>query len=102
MASGMLTILWVVLASGTGFWFEVSFSVCFVVQVLISVIAIIGGFAAVMRRLLPLAVLGAVMSMISIAFFGVSFILGLIGLIFIAISHSAFRPTIAHVETYRY
>jgi hypothetical protein len=39
-----------------------------------------------------MAIIGAVFGMMTVAFFGVAFVLGLVGLILIAIGHSTFQP----------
>ena len=65
---------------------------CIALGIIFPIVAIIGGMAAVMRRLLPLAIIGAVFGMMTPAFFGLAFVLGLVGLILIAVGHSTFLP----------
>ena len=67
-------------------------SACVALGIIFPVVAILGGLAAVVRRLLPLAIVGAVFGMMTFAFFGLAFVLGLVGLILIAIGHSTFQP----------
>ena len=67
-------------------------SACIALGIIFPVVAIIGGLAAVMKRFLPLAIIGAVFGMMTFAFFGLAFVLGLVGLILIAVGHSAFLP----------
>lgn len=103
LVAGVLTLIWVALTATWGdFWFFFPFGTCLIIQVIFGIVAVIGGLAAVMKRFFPLAVLGGVLAMVSGGFFGISFLLGLIGLIFIAISHSAFVPMRDPVPMYRY
>ena len=103
LVAGALTLLWVALTAAWGdFVFFFPFDTCLIVQVIFGIVAVIGGLAAIMKRFFPLAVMGAVLAMVSGGFFGLSFLLGLIGLIFIAISHSAFAPMGNPLPVYRY
>jgi hypothetical protein len=68
---------------------------CTVVGIVLAVIGIIGGFMAVMRRLFPVAMIGAVCSMLAYGFFGTSFMIGLFAVILLAVSKDAFTPVTA-------
>lgn len=72
-----------------GFWmFQV---ICGVVGMAFGAIAIIGGYFAIKRRNFAMAVVGAVFCLLSVGPVGISSILGLIGLILIAVSSHEFR-----------
>jgi hypothetical protein len=94
IVSGCLSLLWILVIYSaenvTGFFFIDELMVCIVIQLIFSIIAILGGTMAVMRRAYWLALTGAVLAMLSFGFFIISFILGLIGLILIATSRNAF------------
>lgn len=66
--------------------------VCGVIGAIFSVIAIVGGAMAIKKINFPLAIVGAVFCMIGGLASTIGFILGLLGLIFIAISSHEFRP----------
>lgn len=66
---------------------------CFVMFVIFIIFGIIGGICAMMRRLLPMAVVGAVLAMIAGLFMVIGFVLSLVGLVLIAIAHQTFTPT---------
>jgi hypothetical protein len=92
--SGIISILWMAIIWGGPdfFWFWGGQTICLIIGFLFPVIAIIGGMFAVMRRAFPIALIGAILSMLSSGLFGVSLLLGLIGLILIALGHDTFRP----------
>ena len=92
LVASILSLLWY-LIEWSWFWdFFFDTTTCFAIAITFAVLGIIGGLLAIMRRVLPMAIIGAVFSMISVAFFGVSFVLGLVGLILIAIGYNAFHP----------
>jgi hypothetical protein len=92
LVASILSLIWY-LIEWSVFWdFFFDTTTCFAIAITFSVIGLIGGILAMMRRVLPMAIIGAVFSMISVAFFGVSFVLGLVGLILIAIGYNAFHP----------
>lgn len=66
--------------------------VCGVIGAIFSVLAIVGGVMAIKKINFPLAIVGAVFCMIGGLPYYIGFILGLLGLIFIAISSHEFRP----------
>ena len=66
--------------------------VCIAMLLVFSIFAIIGGLCAVFKRLFGLAIVGAVFAMLSPITYGAGFIMGLIGLILIAIGKDAFVP----------
>lgn len=111
MAGGVLTLVAgviglisaVVFWGGLGFFWWFGDVWCMVYGVIMSVMGIIGGTMAMMRRVFPLAVIGAVCGMISGGgFYGISFILGLLGLIFILIGKDTFLPSVQYPGYYRY
>jgi len=64
--------------------------ICASVQILFAILGVIGGICAIQRKAWGMALVGSIFCMLSIGFFGISFILGLIGLILIAISKEDF------------
>ncbi|MCJ2512209.1 MAG: zinc-ribbon domain-containing protein [Candidatus Thermoplasmatota archaeon] len=66
-------------------------AICGVVGLAFAIIAIVGGYFAIKRRNFAMAVVGAVFCMLSIGSMGISSILGLVGLILIAVSSHEFR-----------
>jgi hypothetical protein len=66
--------------------------VCGVIGAIFSVLAIVGGVMAIKKISFPMAIVGAVFCMIGGFASTIGFILGLLGLIFIAISSHEFRP----------
>ena len=65
--------------------------ICGVVGMAFAIIAIIGGVLAIKKRSFAMAIVGAVFCLLSVGPLGISSILGLIGLILIAISSHEFR-----------
>ena len=65
--------------------------ICGVVGLAFAIIAIVGGYFAIKRRNFAMAVVGAVFCMLSVGSMGISSILGLVGLILIAVSGHEFR-----------
>lgn len=65
-------------------------AVCGSIPLIFGIIAILGGIMALQRRSWGLALTGAILCMISIGFYGLSFILGLVAIILIAISREEF------------
>lgn len=78
-----------------GMYYPYSFgmfqAICGLVGLAFAIIAIVGGYFAIKRRNFAMAVAGAVFCMLSVASMGISSILGLIGLILIAVSGHEFR-----------
>ena len=73
------------------YWFDDEVFLIFGVFVLISsIIAMIGGIFAIQKTNYPMAVLGGIFALFTF-FFLIGSILGLIGLILIAISRNEFR-----------
>lgn len=66
-------------------------TVCGILGIAFSIIAIIGGVLAMKRTNFGMAIVGAIFCLISVGPLGISSLLGLIGLIFIAISSHEFR-----------
>jgi hypothetical protein len=64
--------------------------ICAIIPLIFGLLAILGGIMAIQRRSWGLALTGAIFCMVSIGFYGLSFILGLIALILIAISKDDF------------
>jgi len=88
--AGALGLLWTSIM-WTGFEFiGIGSWTCYVIEIIFSLIAIIGGFFAVARRMFPLAVMGAIFSMLTIGFIFIGPLLGLIGLILIIIGKETF------------
>ena len=75
---------------------------CFVIAIIMSIIAVIGGMMGMMRRLFPVALIGAICSLFTGGFFGISFVIGLLGLIFILIGKETFLPSAPGRNLYRY
>jgi hypothetical protein len=92
LVASILSLIWYLIEWSWIWDFFFDTTTCFAIAITFAVIGLIGGLLAMMRRVLPMAIIGAVFSMISVAFFGVSFVLGLIGLILIAIGYNAFHP----------
>jgi hypothetical protein len=87
--AGCLGIVWATMMFGDPFFF-VGVGVCLIISIVLSVIAILGGIMAMMKRMFVLALIGSICGMLCGGFFGVSFVLALIGLILIIISKDAF------------
>lgn len=65
---------------------------CAVAGLIMSFFAVLGGIVAIMKRMFPLAVLGAICAMISMGATGIGFVMGLLALILLIISKDAFQP----------
>nr|NIP33332.1 hypothetical protein [Thermoplasmata archaeon]NIS10400.1 hypothetical protein [Thermoplasmata archaeon]NIS18387.1 hypothetical protein [Thermoplasmata archaeon]NIT75370.1 hypothetical protein [Thermoplasmata archaeon]NIU47542.1 hypothetical protein [Thermoplasmata archaeon] len=79
LIAGSLGIVWNALVLSQGaMWIFPAFGWCAVVGLVLSIIAIIGGIMAMMKRMFPVAILGAVCAMLNFAAFGVGFFLGLL------------------------
>jgi hypothetical protein len=100
--SGAIGILWVTLLFSDPFLGFLGFGTCFAISLVLSIMAIIGGIMALMRRMFPLAIIGAICGMFSFSFFGIGFVLGLIGLILIAVGKDAFNPMAHPPPAYSY
>jgi hypothetical protein len=93
LIAGALGLLWVSIMwsgfqmAGIGTW------TCYVIELVFSMIAIIGGIFAMARRMFGLAVLGAIFSILTLGFFFISPLLGIIGLILILVGKDAFVPS---------
>ena len=93
LIAGALALLWTSIMwtgfemIGIGSW------TCYVLELVFSIIAIIGGIFAMARRMFGLAVMGAIFSMLTLGFFFISPLLGLIGLILIMVGKDAFQPS---------
>ncbi len=64
--------------------------ICAGISLVLSLLAVIGGIAGMMRRMFFLAIVGAICGMLSGGMFGISFLLALLGLIMMAVSKDAF------------
>lgn len=73
-----------------GFFWFFPFALLGPIGIVTSILAIVGGVFAIKRTNFALALVGSVFCLISIGPLGVSFLLGLIGLIFIATSRDEF------------
>ena len=73
---------------------------CAVIGFVLSVVAILGGVCSMMKRMFPMALMGAVCAMCSFAFAGIGFGLGLLALVLIAISKDAFTPGATTYQQY--
>ena len=73
---------------------------CAVAGLIMSFIAVLGGIVAIMKRMFPLAVLGAICAMIALAFTGFGFMMGLLALILLVISKDAFQPMSRPAQLY--
>jgi hypothetical protein len=109
IAGGALSIIaGVVGILGSIFWFgdallwELGLAFCWVIMLVVSIIAIIGGIMALARRMFPMAIIGAVCAMLSVGFFGLSFFLGLVALILIILGKDTFGPMAPRPDPYRY
>lgn len=106
LVSGALGIVWAVLMLGdTTFFLLFGSGTCIGISMVLSLIAVLGGIAGMMRRMFFLAIIGAICGMLSGGMFGVSFLLALLGLILMAISKDAFGeavPRPAAPPMYRY
>ncbi len=91
LIAGALGLLWTSIM-WTGFEFiGIGSWTCYVIELVFSIIAIIGGIFATARRMFPLAVLGAIFSMMTFGFFIIGPLLGFIGLILIIMGKEAFQ-----------
>jgi hypothetical protein len=95
LISGVLSLVWTfIMMGGAGlFGLGLADPICLTISFIFPTIAIIGGIFAIMRRGFPFAITGGIFAMLSIAFFGVALVMGLVGMILIAVSHDAFLPT---------
>ena len=66
--------------------------ICATILVIFSIIAILGGLCAVLKRLFGMAIVGAIFAMLSPLTFGAGFIMGLVALILLAIGKDNFVP----------
>lgn len=103
LISGSLGIIWIALAFGDDsiFWL-IGWGACYVVAIVMCVFAILGGIMAIMKRLFPLALIGAICGMLNGGFFGLTFFIGLIAVILLATSKDAFEPNVQAPPVYRY
>ena len=66
------------------------FVACFVISIILSLVAILGGLMAVLKRMFPLAVLGAICAMLNWGLWGLNILLGIVALVLILISKDVF------------
>ena len=66
--------------------------ICAALVLVFSILAILGGLCAVLKRLFGMAIVGAIFAMLNPFTFGAGFIMGLIALILIAIGKDNFVP----------
>jgi hypothetical protein len=86
MVSGVIVFFFgAIFSADPLFW---GFGPCLAILLVMGAIIIMGSICAIMKRLFPLAILGAI-----IAIFVPPYLLGLIAVILIAISHDQFQPT---------
>ena len=64
---------------------------CGAIGIIFSLIALIGGFMGIQRKMWGLALAGGIFGILGVGLFGVGSLLSLIGLILVAISHGDFR-----------
>jgi len=105
LAAGALGIIWVALMFGdSGLFLLFGSGVCAGISLVLSLIAVIGGMAGMMRRMFFLAIIGAICGMLSGGMFGISFLLALLGLILMAVSKDAFNDGVKQppAPMYRY
>jgi hypothetical protein len=93
--SGAIGMVWLALTWGFGgmFWFGGIFGACAAIQVTVSVIAVVGGIFAMMRRVFAMAIIGGICAMLSGGLmFAITVVLGLLATILIAIGKDSFMP----------
>ena len=91
--AGALGLLWMSIMWSGFELIGLGFGTCYVIELVFCILAIIGGIFAMARRMFPLAVLGAIFSMLTFGFFFICPLLGLIGLILILVGKDAFQPS---------
>ena len=64
--------------------------VCGAIGIILGLIALLGGVMALMRKMWGVAILGAILGLFTIGFWGLSSLLSLVALIVIAVSHKDF------------
>ncbi len=105
LVSGALGIIWAALMFGDSTFFLLFGSgICAGISLVLSLLAVIGGIAGMMRRMFFLAIMGAICGMLSGGMFGISFLLALLGLIMMAVSKDAFSDGVVPppAPMYRY
>lgn len=93
LIAGALGLLWMSIMWSGFELIGLGFGTCYVIELVFCILAIIGGIFAMARRMFPLAVLGAIFSMLTFGFFFICPLLGLIGLILILVGKDAFQPS---------
>jgi len=88
IVSGTLNLVFTLFISSA----LVEVDICAAILLIFSIIAILGGLCALLKRLFVMAIVGAVFAMLSPLTFGAGFIMGLVGLILIAIGKDSFVP----------
>jgi hypothetical protein len=92
--SGTVGLFWLIPAWGSGgsLWFGGEFWFCVVIQLVLSILAIIGGIFAMMRRMFAIAIIGAICAILAGGIlFAITFTIGLLALILIAIGKESFQ-----------
>ena len=92
--SGSVGLFWLIPAWGSGgsLWFGGEFWFCVVIQLVLSILAIIGGIFAMMRRMFAIAIIGAICAILAGGIlFAITFTIGLLALILIAIGKESFQ-----------
>jgi hypothetical protein len=89
--SGGLGILWMVMFTGIALEFvPTEWLLCMVLPIILSLVSVVGGIMAILKRMWPLALLGAICSMMNFGAWGLNIILGLAAIVLVLISKDAF------------
>jgi hypothetical protein len=101
--AGASSIVWFLSGWGNDsiFW-EAGLNWCVALGVVLGLIGIVGGVLAMMKRLFGLALVGAICVTLSFGWFGMSFFMGLLAVILVAISKDAFDAPGAQQLPVRY
>ena len=94
MISGATGFYWTATAFGGPIGLLDEFAACFIISTIFSLTAIFGGMMAVMKRMFPLAVLGAICAMLNWGLFGMNIVLGIVALVLILISKDVFNSNV--------
>jgi hypothetical protein len=70
----------------------VGLGICLAMIWVFSILAILGGICAVLKRLFGMAIIGAIFAILNPFTYGVGFVMGLVALILIAIGKDNFVP----------
>lgn len=91
IVSGGLAILWMVTFTGiAGEFIPSEWLVCLVLPIILSLVSVVGGIMAILKRMWPLALLGAICSMMNFGAWGLNILLGLAAIVLVIISKDAF------------